>query len=170
VIDVRQHAHAADIKFSSCGVSQAEKCYHLGYGFVSLPEGAMSARKGRLMLFTDASSEATRRVLAEIEKKNPDMPAGDREHVASQIGLGALAYAMLSVDNNKDIVFDIEAALNFDGTRAHPNACPCEQHFAEGWRNFRGLAAAAGGRIRLFARNHENPDRLHFRFPPCRIT
>jgi arginyl-tRNA synthetase len=97
------------------GFKQAEKCYHLGYGFVSLPEGAMSARKGRLMLFTDVSSEATRRVLAEIEKKNPDMPADDREQVASQIGLGALAYAMLSVDNNKDIVFDIEAALNFDG-------------------------------------------------------
>ena len=31
------------------------------------------------------------------------------------MGLGALTYAMLSVDNNKDIVFDMEEALNFDG-------------------------------------------------------
>jgi arginyl-tRNA synthetase len=31
------------------------------------------------------------------------------------VGLGALAYGMLAVDNNRDIVFDINAALNFDG-------------------------------------------------------
>jgi len=31
------------------------------------------------------------------------------------VGLGALAYAMLSVDNNKDIVFDMDSALSFDG-------------------------------------------------------
>ena len=97
------------------GFKQAEKCYHLGYGFVSLPEGAMSARKGRLALFKDVADEAARRVLSEIEQKNPDLPADGRTLVANQIGLGALVYAMLSVDNNKDIVFDIDAALNFDG-------------------------------------------------------
>ena len=35
--------------------------------------------------------------------------------IAEQIGLGALTYSMLSVDNNKDIVFDINEALSFDG-------------------------------------------------------
>ena len=43
------------------------------------------------------------------------MPEADREKVASQVGLGALVFAMLSVDNNKDIVFNINDALNFDG-------------------------------------------------------
>jgi arginyl-tRNA synthetase len=43
------------------------------------------------------------------------MPQEQRQEVACQVGLGALAYSILSVDNNKDIVFDIEAALNFDG-------------------------------------------------------
>ena len=45
------------------GYKQAEKCYHLGFGFVSLPEGAMSARKGRVVLFKDVADEAVRRVL-----------------------------------------------------------------------------------------------------------
>jgi len=75
----------------------------------------MSARRGRLMLFKDVADEAVRRVLAEIEQKNPDLPEEQRQNVAQQVGLGALAYAMLSVDNNKDTVFDMETALNFDG-------------------------------------------------------
>ncbi len=117
VIDVRQSLHMQQTFkiLELWGFKQAEKCYHLGYGFVSLPEGAMSARRGRVVLFKDVADEAMRRVLAEIEQKNPDLPASQRQLVASQVGLGALAYAMLSVDNNKDIVFEVEAALNFDG-------------------------------------------------------
>jgi arginyl-tRNA synthetase len=117
VIDVRQSLHMQQTFkiLELWGFKQAEKCYHLGYGFVSLPEGAMSARRGRVALFKDVADEAMRRVLAEIEQKNPDLPADQRQLVAKQVGLGALAYAMLSVDNNKDIVFDMEAALNFDG-------------------------------------------------------
>ncbi|HSF79952.1 MAG TPA: arginine--tRNA ligase [Anaerolineales bacterium] len=120
VIDVRQSLHMQQAYkiLELWGFPQAEKCFHLGYGFVSLPEGAMSARKGRIALFKDVADEAVRRVLAVIAEKNPDMPADLQRVVASQIGLGALAYGMLSVDNNKDIVFDLEAALNFDGHTA----------------------------------------------------
>jgi arginyl-tRNA synthetase len=117
VVDVRQSMHLQQTFkiLELWGFEQARKCYHLDYGFVSLPEGAMSARRGRLVLFKDVADEALRRVLAEIEQKNPDMPAEQRQVIAQQVGLGALAYAMLSVDNSKDIVFDLEAALNFDG-------------------------------------------------------
>jgi arginyl-tRNA synthetase len=117
VIDVRQSLYMQQVFkiLELWGFKQAEKCYHLGYGFVSLPEGAMSARRGRVVLLKDVTDEAMRRVQAEIEKKNPDLPADQRQLVASQVGLGALAYAMLSVDNNKDTVFDLETALNFDG-------------------------------------------------------
>ena len=38
--------------------------------------------------------------------------------IARQVGLGSLAYGMLSVDNNKDIVFNVNDALNFDGRTA----------------------------------------------------
>jgi len=120
VVDVRQSLHFQQIFkiLELWGFKQAEKCYHLGYGFVSLPEGAMSARKGRIVLFKDVADEAVRRVLAVIAEKNPDMPAAEREKVAGQVGLGALTYAMLAVDNNRDIVFEYDAALNFDGRTA----------------------------------------------------
>ena len=117
VVDVRQslHLQQAFKILELMGYKQAEKCHHLGYGFVSLPEGAMSSRRGRIVLFKDVHDEAARRVLLEIERKNPELPVEQRQQVAAQVGMGALAYAMLSVDNNKDIVFDIDSALNFDG-------------------------------------------------------
>lgn len=117
VVDSRQslHLQQAFAILKLWGFPQAEKCYHLGYGFVSLPEGAMSARRGRVVLFKEVYDEAIKRVLSVETEKSVEMPAEEREKIASQIGLGALVYSMLSVDNNKDIVFDINAALSFDG-------------------------------------------------------
>ncbi len=97
------------------GFPQAGKCYHLAYGYVNLPEGGMSARRGRVVLFMDVADEAIRRVLAEIEQKNPDLAVEDRQTIAEQVGLGAMAFAMLAVDNNKEVVYDMNTALNFDG-------------------------------------------------------
>jgi arginyl-tRNA synthetase len=68
-----------------------------------------------VVLFKDVYDEAIQRVLAVSAEKNPNLSVGEREVVARQIGLGALAYSMLAVDNNKDIVFDINEALSFDG-------------------------------------------------------
>lgn len=120
VVDVRQslHLQQAFKILELWGFKQAEKCYHLGYGFVSLPEGAMSARRGRVVLFKEVIDEAVRRVLQVIAEKNPDLPAEQRLKTAQQVGLGALVYSMLSVDNNKDTVFDLDQALNFDGHTA----------------------------------------------------
>lgn len=120
VVDNRQSLHfqQAFKILELWGFPQAEKCFHLAYGFVSLPEGAMSARKGRVALFKDVADEAERRALAAMTERTPEMSNTQRIQVARQIGLGALAYAMLSVDNNKDIIFDINEALNFDGRTA----------------------------------------------------
>jgi arginyl-tRNA synthetase len=117
VVDVRQslHLQQAFAILKLWGFPQAEKCHHLGYGFVSLPEGAMSARRGRVVLFKDVYDEAIKRVLAVESERSGNVPESEREEIAKQIGLGALAYSMLSVDNNKDIVFDINEALSFDG-------------------------------------------------------
>jgi arginyl-tRNA synthetase len=120
VIDVRQSLHMQQVFkiLELWGFPQAEKCHHLGYGFVSLPEGAMSARRGHVVLFKEVADEAERRVLSVIAEKNPALPEEERRRVAHQVGLGALIYTMLAVDNNRDIVFDIDAALNFDGRTA----------------------------------------------------
>ncbi len=117
VVDNRQSLHfqQAFKILELWGFKQAEKCFHLAYGFVSLPEGAMSSRKGRVVLFKEVYDEAIQRVLDVIAEKNPNLPENERVDVAKKVGLGALAYSMLSVDNNKDMIFEINDALSFDG-------------------------------------------------------
>ena len=120
VVDVRQSLYfqQAFKILELWGFPQAAKCYHLAHGFVSLPEGAMSSRQGNVVLFKDVADEAERRVLGLIAEKNPDLPEDQRGAVARQVGLGAIVYAMLSVDSTKDIVFTWEAALSFEGHSA----------------------------------------------------
>jgi len=120
VVDARQSLHfqQAFKILELWGFPQASKCYHLAYGHVTLPEGAMASRKGNVIFFMDVYEEAHQRVLAVIAEKNPDLPEAERERVARQVGLGALVYSLLSVDNTKDIVFDWDTALSFDGRTA----------------------------------------------------
>ena len=116
-MDFRQELHFQQIFkiLELWGFPQAAKCYHLSYGYVTLPEGAMSARRGRVVLFKEVYDEAVKRVLAVESERSGNIPEKEREKIAEQIGLGALVYSILSVDNNKDIVFDINEALSFDG-------------------------------------------------------
>jgi arginyl-tRNA synthetase len=120
VVDVRQSLHFQQVFkiLELWGFPQAEDCYHLAYGFVTLPEGTMSSRHGNVILFMDVLEEAERRVHDVIAEKNPDLPDEDRDEVVRQVGLGALQYSMLSVDNNKDIVFNWDEALSFEGQSA----------------------------------------------------
>jgi len=120
VVDFRQSLHfqQAFKILELYGFPQAAKCYHLAYGFVTLPEGAMSARKGNVVLFKEVADEALRRVQDVIAEKNPSLSPEERGDVAAKVGLGALVYALLSVDNSKHIVFDWDSALSFDGQSA----------------------------------------------------
>ncbi len=120
VVDFRQNLHFQQVFkiLELYGFPQAAKCYHLSYGYVTLPAGAMSARRGTVVLFKDVADEAYQRVLKIVAEKNPDLVEPERSQVAWEVGLGALAYAMLAVDNTKDIVFDWDSALSFDGQSA----------------------------------------------------
>lgn len=95
------------------GFKQAEKCVHIPFGLVVLPEGKMKSREGRIVFYEDLAAEAKRRVLKEIEAKNPELK--DKDGVAQAVGIGALKYWMLHTSNNKDIVFEWERALDFNG-------------------------------------------------------
>ena len=117
VVDFRQSMHFQQVFkiLELWGFPQAAKCYHLSYGYVTLPEGVMSSRRGNVVLFKDVYDEAIQRVLAVESERSGSIAEDQREEIAKQIGLGALVYSLLSVDNNKDIVFDINEALSFDG-------------------------------------------------------
>lgn len=120
VVDFQQSLHfqQAFKILELWGFQQAAKCFHLDYHRVNLPEGAMSSRLGNVVLFKDVADEAYRRVQAVIDERNPDLTPDQRHEVARRVGLGAISYSLLEVDNFRDIIFDYDAALSFDGKSA----------------------------------------------------
>jgi arginyl-tRNA synthetase len=120
VVDVRQSLHfqQAFKILELWGFPQASKCYHLAYEIVTLPAGTMSSRKGNVVYYSEVAEEAARRIREIISEKNPELTGSAKEITAWQVGIGALKYAMLSVDNTKQIVFSWESALSFDGQSA----------------------------------------------------
>ncbi len=100
------------------GWPQATQCYHLSYAFVRLPAGKMSSRTGNVVLFDDLEAEAISRAHAAVDEKNPELSPEMKDSVSLAIGHGALLYGMLDRDNNKEIVFEWERALSFNGHAA----------------------------------------------------
>src|SRR5207248_635158 len=68
--------------------------------------------------FKDVADEAYRRVQTVIDERNPDLATSERHEVARRVGLGAIAFSLLEVDNVRDIIFDYDVALSFDGKSA----------------------------------------------------
>jgi arginyl-tRNA synthetase len=94
------------------------KCVHVSFGFMTLPEGKMSARRGNVILLEDVIDEAIDRAGRIIEEKNPDLTGEEREAVARKIGIGAIKYSDLSQNRVKDVTFDWDRMLAFDGDSA----------------------------------------------------
>ncbi|MDP2668850.1 MAG: arginine--tRNA ligase [bacterium] len=115
VVDVRQSHHFKQVfKVAELlgfeGVGESE---HVSYGFMSLPKGAISTRKGTAILLDAVLDEAEKRAMDVIKEKNPELE--NKEEVAKQVGIGALKYFDLSHNRHSDIVFKWDEALSFDG-------------------------------------------------------
>ncbi len=131
VVDVRQGLYFQQIFkiMELMGFEQAGKCFHLGYEMVTLPGGAMSSRSGNVVLYDDIAQAVLQRARQIIDEKNPDLPDEQKDDIAHDVAIGSLKYSMLSRDNNRVIVFDIEESLSFDGHAApyiqyaHARAC-----------------------------------------------
>jgi len=120
------------------------------YSFVSLPEGKMSTRRGRVVYLDDLMDEAVRRAKEEVRKRRSDLAEDEVTRIAESVGLGALRYNIVKVQPEKKIVFRWEEALSFDGFSApfvqysHARACsilrkaveipPPDPSFAEHYR------------------------------------
>ena len=76
-------------------------------------EGKMSTRKGRAIFLEDVLSQAIELVRQVIEAKNPNLE--NKELIAEQVGIGAIIFNDLAVDRVRDVEFDWDKALNFEG-------------------------------------------------------
>ena len=81
------------------------------YSFVLLQEGKMSTRKGNLVLLEEFMDEAVKKATEEIKKRHEKAD----EKSAKVIAYGAVKYGILKVSPEKNVVFDWEQALSFEG-------------------------------------------------------
>ena len=86
------------------------------YSFVSLPEGRMSTRRGRVVYLDDLIEEALERAMKEVEKRG--MTGEKAARIANAVAMGAIRYNIIKVSPDKAIVFKWEDALNFEGESA----------------------------------------------------
>ncbi len=84
---------------------------HVNYGMIRLPEGEMSSRKGNFVKVTDLLNEAITKSMNIIESRD----IANKELVAKQVGIGAIIFDDLAESRVKNQVFDLNAALNFNG-------------------------------------------------------
>jgi len=88
------------------------KTRHISHGMVKLPGAEkMSSRKGKIIEAQWLLDETRKRVLAVMEENGK----GEKDETAEKISQAAIKYAFLKVGVGKDVVFDFEKSISFDG-------------------------------------------------------
>ena len=95
------------------GYDWAKDLVHVAYGMVSLEDGAMSTRKGKVVWLEDVISRCVEKARVILEGKNPALE--NKDAVAETVGVGAVVFGALYNSKIKDITFSYDKALNFDG-------------------------------------------------------
>lgn len=99
------------------GFDWAQYLYHLSYGMVELPSGKMKSREGTVVDADDLMHEmtATAQTISEELGKLDGYSEQDKKALYKTIGLGALKYYMLKVDPKKQMLFNPEESVDFNG-------------------------------------------------------
>ncbi len=94
----------------------AKDMVHVAYGMVSLEDGSMSTRKGKVVWLEDVINKCVEKCYHIINEKNPNLD--DKQEIAKQVGVGAVIFGALCNNKIKDITFSYDRVLNFDGETA----------------------------------------------------
>jgi arginyl-tRNA synthetase len=97
------------------GRTWASRCQHVPYGLVTVGGKRAATRMGGVVLMQQVFAIAQDEVRARIAELNPSLPADQVDTVARQVGIGAVVFANLSPQRNKNIAFDIDEAVSLDG-------------------------------------------------------
>ena len=115
VVDARQSHHFKQLfkVLELAGYPVQEDSIHVSFGFMSLPEGPISTRKGNIISLQKLIDEAEKRALEIIQEKNPNLE--NKQDVAQHVARAAIKYFDLSHNRKSNFVFEWEKALSFEG-------------------------------------------------------
>ncbi len=95
------------------GKEWAKDLVHVAYGMVSLEDGSMSTRKGKVVYLEDVIQKCVQKAHDIIAEKNPSLE--NKEEIARTVGVGAVIFGALYNNKIKDITFSYDKVLNFEG-------------------------------------------------------
>ena len=90
----------------------AGKLYHLSYGMVNLPDGKMKSREGTVVDADDLLADLEK---LSLEAMSEEIPEEKRAGIAHSVALAALNYYLLSFTPGKDMIFDKQKSISFNG-------------------------------------------------------
>ena len=136
------HFQVLSILLDRLGFKWGKDLVHFSYGMVELPNGKMKSREGTVVDADDliASMIQNARALSENKvNKLEDITEAEKNEIARIVGLGALKYFILKVDARKNMLFNPEESIDFNG-----NTGPFIQYTYARIRSILRKAAAQG--------------------------
>ena len=111
------HFQVLSILLDRLGFKWGKELVHFSYGMVELPNGKMKSREGTVVDADDLIAEMTADALKTSEElgKFADMTQEERNSIARIVGMGALKYFILKVDARKNMLFNPEESIDFNG-------------------------------------------------------
>ena len=111
------HFQVLSILLDKLGFEWGKSLVHFSYGMVELPTGKMKSREGTVVDADDLVAEmvAQARATADANGKFADMTEDEKNEVARIVGMGALKYFLLKVDARKNMMFNPEESIDFNG-------------------------------------------------------
>ena len=135
------HFQVLSILLDKLGFKWGKDLVHFSYGMVELPNGKMKSREGTVVDADDLMAEMIKdaRQTSDELGKFKDMSEEERQEISRIVGLGALKYFILKVDARKNMLFNPEESIDFNG-----NTGPFIQYTYARIRSIMRKAAAEG--------------------------
>jgi arginyl-tRNA synthetase len=117
VVDRGQGLHFKQLfaTLARAGFEWASRCEHVPFGLVRIGGKKTGTRSGNVVLLREVLREATERARERVREKNADMAEADVAATAGMVGIGAVVFANLVSQREKDVDFDWEDVLSTDG-------------------------------------------------------
>ncbi len=117
VVDRGQSLHFKQLfaVLGMLGFDWAARCTHVPFGLVRFGGKKTTTRGGNVVLLDEVFAEASEQVRPLIAEAQPDMPAAQLDRTAEQIGVGAVVFANVLPQRDKDVEFDWDKVLSLSG-------------------------------------------------------
>lgn len=118
IVDVRQGLYFKQLAKLAELSGYKNSIRHLGYDFVTLPDGMMSSRSGNIITYKELRDKIFEKLFTETASRHADWTKARIRQVAWSLTISTIKFEMLKVGADKTIVFNIDEALRFDGYTA----------------------------------------------------